>query len=74
MRRLIAKIAASTSSASSPIDIEPRLVRMLYDRLEVYLVGLLEDANLQAMSHGSGRLHVNVNALKMVRRMRGERV
>jgi len=46
-------------------------MRLLSDMMESYLVGLLEDANLNAI-HGRGT-EVRPKDLQLARRVRGER-
>jgi len=66
--RLLAEIA---QDFKTDLTIEPRFVKLMYDRTEGYIVGLLEDANLNAIH--AGRVGILPKDLQLARRLRRER-
>ena len=67
-KRLVLEVA---QDFKTDLAVEPLYVKLVLDRLEAYLIGLLGDAHLQAIHRGSTK--VEPKDLQMARRMRGER-
>jgi histone H2A len=67
-KQLVAEIA---QDFKTDLEIEPAFVKAMYDKLEAYLVGLLEDANLQTLHRSD--VTVRPKDIQISRRIRGER-
>ena len=67
MKRLLVEMA---KEHKADISMEPRFVRIMYDKLEAYMIRLLQCANHAAIA--SKRVYIEGADLRLARALRGE--